>query len=192
MITIADTGGANFNSVVNALKWIGVEYKFANTKEDLARAEKILLPGVGAAREAMQRLENQGVVDTLRNIKVPVLGICLGMQLLYESSDEGDVECLGVIPGKVVSIKNTGLSLPHMGWNKIMIEKGGIFDFCDGEYVYFVHSFRADMNEHVQLYTNYGEEIPALVQKDNFYGAQFHPEKSADIGEKILKRFIEI
>ena len=192
MITIVDTGGANINSILFCLKRIGVDFRFARSVEDIRSARKILLPGVGAAKNAMLKLKEQNFVDAIKSTKVDVLGICLGMQILYENSDEGDVKCLGVIPGNIRKIKNTGLSLPHMGWNKLVESRASTFSFCEGKYVYFVHSYRADMNDSVTLYADYGENIPAIVQRDNFYGTQFHPEKSADIGEEILRRFLEL
>ena len=192
MITIVDTGGANINSVLFSLKRIDVSYRFATGPEDIMKAEKILLPGVGSAKNAMKRLEDHGVVKALQQTKANILGICLGMQLLFEKSEEGDVDCLGLLPGKVEKIKSTGLSLPHMGWNQLIVSGESPFDIFKGEYVYFVHSYRAQMNDTVLLYAEYGEKIPAIVGRGNYYGTQFHPEKSADVGERILKRFIEL
>lgn len=192
MITIVDTGGANINSVLFSLKRIGVGYRFATGPEDIITAEKILLPGVGSAKNAMKKLEDQGVVKALQQTKANILGVCLGMQLLFEKSEEGEIDCLGLLPGKVEKIKNTGLALPHMGWNQLMVNRVNPFDSFQDEYVYFVHSYRAEMNDIVLLYAEYGEKIPAIVGLGNYFGTQFHPEKSADVGEKILKRFIEL
>jgi glutamine amidotransferase len=192
MITIANSGGANLKSVEFALKRMGADYRFAKDGSDLKDAEKILLPGVGSAKNAMELLENNGSAEVIKNTNVPVMGICLGMQLLFEKSSEGDVDCLGVVPGVVSKIKDTSLPIPHMGWNKLEINENSEFDSFENDYVYFVHSFKAEMGDYVKLYSNYGEKIPALIQYKNFWGAQFHPEKSADVGEKILKRFVEL
>jgi len=192
VITIANSGGANLKSIEFALKRLDISYTFANSGTDLTSAEKIILPGVGSAKNAMRILEENGSAEVLRSTKVPVLGICLGMQLLFESSEEGDVECLGVVPGRVTKIIDVGLPIPHMGWNKLIVSNSSEMDSFEGEYVYFVHSYKAAMGDHVKLYSEYGEKIPAFIQHDNFWGAQFHPEKSANIGSKIIERFLKL
>lgn len=192
MIVIADTGGANIGSVEFALKRLGQDYKFAKYPDDLEGASKIILPGVGNARDAMERLKISGLGEAVKAATVPVLGICLGMQIMYEYSEEGNVQGLGLIPGRVKKIESKNLAVPHMGWNALKKENSSCFDFAENSYVYFVHSYMCEFNDYVTLYVDYEEKIPAMVNKENFYGMQFHPEKSSKVGEQLLKRFIEI
>lgn len=192
MITIADSGGANLKSIEFALKRSNILYKFARTSDDLREASKILLPGVGAAKDAMERLKKSGSDEVIRSTKVPVLGICLGMQILFESSEEGYVECLGVLPGKVYKIPRNSLTLPHMGWNRLRNESPNEFSHLAGSEVYFAHSYCAEVNETTKLLVDYGIKIPALVNYKNYYGMQFHPEKSSLAGKEFLERFAKL
>ncbi|MCR5541613.1 MAG: imidazole glycerol phosphate synthase subunit HisH [Ruminococcus sp.] len=200
MIAIIDYGAGNIFSVKNALDHLGVESKLTDKKEDLIAADEIILPGVGAFPWAMNMLKNSGLVDTIKEqAKVkPFLGICLGMQLLFEKSYEFE-ECdgLGLIKGRVDKITDPGLVIPHMGWNKLEYNKQTpIFKgLGDDEYVYFVHSYKAlcENEDNLYAYSEYGSKVPAVVGDNGFvYGCQFHPEKSGETGLKILKNFAEL
>lgn len=201
MITVIDYKVGNLHSVMNALRFIGADVTVSSDIADIRRADKLILPGVGAFPKSAAALRASGlfeeIIDECHDGK-PLLGICLGMQLLFEESLEfGTTKGLGLIPGRVVPIDAKGIKIPHMGWNSITnhyADKliGGV---NDGDYVYFVHSFRADTNEeNIISSTYYGESIPALVRSTelNVWGAQFHPEKSQDAGLKIFKNFAEI
>lgn len=200
MIAIADSGGGNIRSLENALKRIGEKFFFAKSPSELERASKIILPGVGSAEAGMNALNRSEIGPYLKQCEKPVLGICLGMQLLYEWSEEGDTECLSLLKGKVRKIVAPSLTLPHMGWNKLKRYtpedtisdenvSGEQFSEFEGKSVYFVHDYRADMTEDVCLYVDHGEKIPALVKSGNVWGMQFHPEKSAEMGLVLLKEF---
>lgn len=194
---LKNTGGTNLNSVCHALTRIGANYQVTEDPRDILAADKVILPGVGSATEAMKRLKNCDLIPILRQLTQPVLGICLGMQLLFRHSAEGDTECLGVIPGNVGPLKRTdaGIRIPHMGWNTL-----NDFDardpLCRGipkdAHAYFIHSFAADLGPWVKATTTYGQKIPAIVAYKNFFGCQFHPEKSAGVGDIILRNFIEM
>lgn len=194
MTVIIDTGGANLSSVSNALDRLEQPWLITTDADRIVQADRVILPGVGAAREAMSRIERAGLADVIRGLKQPVLGICLGMQLLYEHSEEGETPCLGIIPGTVRHLTaNPGLSLPHMGWNRLHFHDPGqdlARDVAEGSWVYFVHSYYGEINEFTQAVTHYGCEIPAVVRKDNFRGMQFHPERSAEAGTQLLRNFL--
>jgi imidazole glycerol-phosphate synthase subunit HisH len=201
MLVVIPTGGANISSVTNSLDRLDLEYNLSESVDDIKNASKVILPGVGAAESAMKRLRDKGLVECIRNLTVPTLGICLGMQLLFEYSNEcstntASTECLGIIPGTVTKISPPINSpLPHMGWNSITARNGGseLLNEIDGDaYFYFVHSFMAPKGDFVKASTEYGGEVPALVQNKNFYGAQFHPERSAKDGAQLLKNFVGI
>ena len=195
MIAIIDNGGANIASIVFALERLGYEAKLTSDKALIAQAERVILPGVGSAKPAMQRLQQLDLVDTLRDLKQPVLAICLGMQLLYEYSTEGDVPCLGIMPGKIDAIDmQTGLTIPDMGWNQLqMTQKTALLnDIPESSYVYFVHSFAAPVNNCTCATMQYGASYTAVSQHNNFFAVQFHPERSADVGEQILSNFVNI
>lgn len=196
MTAIIDYGAGNLFSVKNALDYLGIENKITNKAEDLRSADRLILPGVGAFPDAMRMLNESGLVDVIKQEvqKKPLLGICLGMQMLFEKGYEfAETEGLGLIKGSVKLMTPNNLAVPHMGWNELelnnpckLLEKGG-------EYVYFVHSYAADCpNENVSAYCDYGMKVPALVFSGNVFGAQFHPEKSGEAGLAILKRFAEI
>ena len=180
-----------------ALQFLGEEVVITRDKSVLLQADKVILPGVGAFGDAMEKLHHYDLVDTIHQIvdkKTPFLGICLGLQLLFERSDESmGVEGLGILKGEVVRIPDTGLKIPHIGWNSLAIKEDATLfkGLSDGSYVYFVHSYylRAEDEDIVKATTEYGTCIHASVEKDNVFACQFHPEKSGDVGLTILKNF---
>jgi imidazole glycerol phosphate synthase, glutamine amidotransferase subunit len=196
MIAIIDYGAGNIFSVKNALDYLGLESRLVSDKESVKSADAVILPGVGAFPAAMEKLEATGLVDTIKEeaARKPFLGICLGMQLIFEKGYEfGECDGLGLIKGDVRKMEDPGLIIPHMGWNKL--EKLNDCRLMDGlgdnEYVYFVHSYKAYCDDKdISAYCEYGGRVPALVHDGKFvYGAQFHPEKSGETGLKILKNF---
>lgn len=194
-IAVIDYGVGNLMSVTNALQYIGRESKITDQASDLERADGIILPGVGAFPDAAEKLQQTGLVATLKEqaAKKPMLGICLGMQLLFDwSSEVRKTDGLGFVPGQVELIE-TNLKLPHIGWNSLQFPNPSpLFAGLDeGGYVYFVHSFcgSAARRENVIATTDYGGEVLAAVQSGNVFGTQFHPEKSGDVGMQILKNF---
>lgn len=199
MIAIIDYGAGNLFSVQNALNYLGVENKITSDKREIVSADKIILPGVGAFGDAMEKLCGTGLIDTVKTeaLKKPFLGICLGMQLLFEKSFEfGEFEGLGLIKGSVKLMKpDGGLSVPQMGWNSLELNRpcALLKGIGGGKYVYFVHSYAAECSENdVYAYADYGGKVPALVGNGTVYGAQFHPEKSGETGLCILKNFSEL
>ncbi len=198
MIAIIDSGGANIASVTFALERCGATATLTTDAEMIASADKVILPGVGAAPVAMAQLQKAGLVDCIRGLTQPVLGICLGMQLLFERSEEGDTALLGLIPGTVGAIQPApGLSIPHMGWNRLLPTAGAAANpllkgINDGAHVYFVHSYFAPVSGDTVAACRYGADFTALVAHGNFMGAQFHPERSGPIGARILQNFLEL
>lgn len=202
MIAIIDYGAGNIQSVYKALKFIGADCKVTNDKDEILNADGAILPGVGSFGDAMDTMTKRGIKDTIieytRSGK-PFLGICLGLQLLFPESEETPgVKGLDIFKGTITKIPNQNrtLKIPHMGWNNISIkQKNGIFKDIEGEpYVYFVHSFylKAQDKDIVAATTQYGVEIDAAVQKGNIIATQFHPEKSGEVGLKMLKNFVEM
>ena len=203
MIAIIDYGLGNLNSVFKALERLGFDTKITGNPKEIDEANALILPGVGALHDAMENLKQANLIDCIKeNVKKgkPILGICLGMQLLYEKSfEDGEWEGLGLLKGEIVKFDESKFSeklkVPHMGWNQLVVEKENeILKYVnEGDYVYFVHSYYADSDfSEVVAYTNYGVKVPAIVAKKNIYGMQFHPEKSGDVGERILKNFLEL
>ena len=196
MIAIIDYDTGNLRSVCNALDRIGAQYCLTDDPSLIAQADRVLLPGVGEASSAMQKLQERGLCDVVRNLKVPVLGICIGMQLMCRHSEEGNVDCLGIFDADVRKFEAdpaAGVKVPHMGWNSLVDLKTGLFDgLADGDFVYFVHSFAADVCEDTVAVSENGRRFSAAMRKGNFYGAQFHPEKSGEVGEKILRNFMNL
>ena len=198
MIAIIDSGGANIASVTFALERCGATATLTTDAEMIASADKVILPGVGAAPVAMAQLQKAGLVDCIRGLTQPVLGICLGMQLLFERSEEGDTALLGLIPGTVGAFQPApGLSIPHMGWNRLLPTAGAAANpllkgIDDGAHVYFVHSYYAPVSGDTVAACRYGADFTALVAHGNFMGAQFHPERSGPIGARILQNFLEL
>lgn len=202
MVGIIDYGVGNLFSLKSSFAYIGINAEIVKNEKEIAKCDRIILPGVGAFGDAANALKNTGldvVVKKIANEGMPLMGICLGMQLLFEKGLEfGEHEGLGLIPGKVVSIEPliNGNKLPHIGWNELHLSenKGDIYKYTDnGEFVYFVHSFHAECpEEYITAKTEYGSLLTASVQKNNVMGAQYHPEKSGDAGLMILKSFCEI
>lgn len=200
MIAIIDYDAGNIKSVEKAILSLGSQAVITRDKEAILRADKVILPGVGAFGDAMEKLRAYGLVDIIKRVvenKTPFLGICLGLQLLFEESEEAQgVEGLGILKGKILHIPDKGLKVPQIGWNSLRFpNKGRLFKGIDeGAYVYFVHSYylKADEPDIVTATTEYATLIHASVEKDNVFACQFHPEKSSAVGLKILKNFIEL
>ena len=195
MIAIVDYDTGNLCSVCNALQRLGVEYVLTDDAETIRNADKVLLPGVGEASSAMEKLRERGLCDVIKGLTQPVLGICIGMQLMCRSSEEGNAQCLGIFDTAVrrfVPDKEGGIKVPHMGWNSINNLQSPLFaGIAEGAFVYFVHSFAPDLCDECIAESANGRTFAAALAKGNFYGAQFHPEKSGDVGLAILKAFVE-
>jgi len=196
MITIIDSGGANIASIQFSLERLGVIAQLSRDENIIKQSSHIILPGVGSAGSVMKRLKEYALVEVIRSLTQPVLGICLGMQLLFEFSEEGNTECLGLIPGRVIklSANDDKLIVPHMGWNTLDIIKSDVImkDVSNSPYVYFIHSYAAPVGKYTLAMTCYGEKFSAAVQYNNFYGMQFHPERSSVVGSIMLKNFLEL
>jgi len=201
---IVDTGCANLSSVKFAIERLGFSATITDDIEQIKTADKVIFPGVGSAKHAMANIIEKGLVETLQSLTQPVLGFCLGMQLMTRSSTEGInstegneeviVDCLGMIPTKVKSLDAQGNRLPHMGWNTLTtvnehpVLKGINID----DYFYFVHSYAAPISEYTLASCEYGSKFSAIIGKDNFIGCQFHPERSGALGSKIIKNFLNL
>ncbi len=193
MLAIVDSGGANIASVRFALERLGVQSKLTADLAVIRAAKRVILPGVGSAPEGMRRLRERGLVDCVRGLTQPVLGICLGMQLLFESSAEGDTPSLGLIPGRVALLpESPGVTVPHMGWNNLGIKRDTplLRGFDATTRFYFVHSFAGPVNEFTLASCEHGTAFAAVVQRGNFSGVQFHPERSGAAGAQLLKNFL--
>jgi glutamine amidotransferase len=194
-LAIIDSGGANIASLRYAIERLGVPSELTTDAQVIRNATHVILPGVGAAADCMGRLERSGLVDTILNLQQPFLGICVGMQLLFESSEEGDVDCLGMLPGRVRRFPNRdGLPVPHMGWNNLEIIRPSPLtkNFSEDDYVYYVHSYCAPVGDDTLATTKYGENFSGIVQRENVFGVQCHPERSAKSGALLLKNFLSI
>lgn len=201
MVAVIDYDAGNIKSVEKAVLSLGESAVITRDRETILRADRVILPGVGAFGDAMEKLRTYGLVEVIKEVidkKTPFLGICLGLQLLFESSEETPgVEGLGILKGRIVRIPdNEGLKVPQIGWNSLKFpNKGRLFcGICEGSYVYFVHSYylQADEPEIVTAQTEYAAHIHASVEKGNVFACQFHPEKSSDVGLQILKNFLSI
>jgi len=194
VIGIIDYGAGNIRSVGNALERLGEQFFVSRDVAELQRAQKLILPGVGEARSAMESLNHIGLIQWLTTIRVPFLGICIGMQILFEHSDERDIACLGIVPGRVGRFDDTKLKVPHMGWNRVNLKaQSPLFEgIRDGEFFYFVHSFGAPLVPDTIGATEYGGQFSSAVQHKNFYGVQFHAEKSGNAGLQLLRNFSEL
>ncbi|CAD0352349.1 imidazole glycerol phosphate synthase subunit HisH [Xanthomonas sp. WHRI 8391] len=194
-LALIDAGGANLGSVRYALERLGVEARVVRDAEGLQGAQRVILPGVGAAPEAMSRLRAQGLIEPLRQLQVPLIGICLGMQLLFEHSEEGDVDCLGLLPGIVRHMTPAlGIRVPHMGWNQLvpMRESALLAGLPERASAYFVHGYAAPVTADTVAACDHGGLFTAVVQQGLRCGAQFHPERSAETGARILRNFLEM
>jgi glutamine amidotransferase len=194
-VAIIDSGGANLASLRYALDRLGARSVVSSDAGLIAAAPRVLLPGVGAAADAMERLRASGLDRLIPQLRVPVLGICLGMQLLFDHSDEGDTACLGIIGGRIERMRAApGLPVPHMGWNSLMpkIEDALLAGVEPNDRYYFVHGFAAGLCQGTLASVQYGDELCAVVRRDNFRGVQFHPERSSAAGARILRNFLAL
>jgi len=195
---IVDTGCANLSSVKFAIERLGFTVTITDDIDKIKAADKVIFPGVGSAKHAMANIIEKGLVETLQGLTQPVLGFCLGMQLMCSSSDEGNddeaVKCLNIIPTNITPLKSEGNRLPHMGWNTLtnVTEHPVLKGISVNDYFYFVHSFAAPISEYTLASCKYGSEFSAIISKDNFIGCQFHPERSSALGSKIIKNFLEL
>ena len=196
-VVIIDTGCANLSSVLMAVNRLGIEAKVSLQPEVIRAADKLIMPGVGTAKAAMHNLHERQLVDLVREAKQPLLGFCLGMQMLAEASEEHmggqqDIDCLGIVPGKVRLMQVGDLRLPHMGWNQVEHdEQHPLFaGIPSGSYFYFVHSYALEVTPATLATCNYGGPFTAVVGKDNFFGAQFHPERSGKAGARLIQNFL--
>lgn len=194
MIALIDYGAGNTASVSNILNELNADFILTSDKKNIEAADKIILPGVGEASSAIRRLTELDLTSTLRFSVKPFLGICLGMQLLCESTEEGDVKCIGIFKVKVKKFQASGFKVPHMGWNTIkMVNDDRLLEDIQNEsYFYFAHSYFVPQNEFTTSICNYGIDFSASLRHKNFYGVQFHPEKSSWQGIKIIKNFLEL
>jgi glutamine amidotransferase len=191
-VVIVDSG-ANLASLRYALERLGARAQVSADAHALTQAERVVLPGVGAAAAAMRRLRSLNLIPTLRALSQPVLGICLGMQLLFERSEEGYTECLGILPQTVRGlIPDPGHPVPHMGWNTLQTLKRDplLEGVRNGDYAYFVHSYGAQVTDDTLASADYGRPLAAIVRRGNFWGTQFHPERSGSTGARILQNFL--
>jgi glutamine amidotransferase len=194
-VVIVANGGANIASLQFALERLNAPSLVSADPDAIGRATHVILPGVGAAANAMARLRRDGLHAVIPKLRQPVLGICLGMQLLYDSSDEGDTRCLGIIPGRAARFAEApGQPVPHIGWNTLQVGRdspllGGI---RGDDYAYFVHSYALPVTGATVASTHYGEPFTACVELGNFFGVQFHPERSAAVGARVLRNFLAI
>jgi len=194
MLAIVDSGGANIASVRFALERLGVRSELTADPAVIRSAERVILPGVGSAVEGMRRLQARGLVDCVRGLTQPVLGVCLGMQLLFEASEEGPTKTLGLIPGVVARLPDSpGIQVPHMGWNTLLSCKTvALLDgIAQDARFYFVHSYAGPVNAFTLASCNHGTPFTAIVQRGNFSGVQFHPERSGLAGARLLQNFVE-
>lgn len=190
-VAIVKYNGGNTASVANALVRLGVEPLITDSADVLRAADKVIFPGVGEASTAMKYLRERGLDAVIRSLTQPVLGICLGMQLMCETSEENATECLGIMPYRVRRFESETLKIPHTGWNRITQLNSPLFDgVADGERVYFVHGYYVETGELTTAICEYGQTFSASISRDNFHAIQFHPEKSGAIGEHILRNFL--
>ncbi len=192
-LVVVDSGGANLGSVMIALRRLGIEPPLVRDAAAVAAAGRVLLPGVGAAGPVMRRLRELDLVEALRGLRRPLLGICVGMQVLFERSEEGDIECLGLLPGTVRKLRSAhGVRVPHMGWNTLRQETASplLEGIDDGSHAYFVHGYAAPVTRDCAASVAHGETFTAVAQRGNVAGAQFHPERSAAVGARLLANFL--
>ena len=195
-VAIIKYNAGNIFSVDCALRRIGVTAEITDDPEKISKADKVIFPGVGEASSAMTHLRHHRLDEVIRNLSQPLLGICIGQQLLCAHSEAGDTDCIGIfdVPVKRFQPSADGLKIPHMGWNRVKLttENPLLTEALDNNFVYYVHSFYVPLNCWTIAKTKYIGEFSAAMRKDNFFATQFHPEKSGDVGERILKNFIEL
>jgi imidazole glycerol-phosphate synthase subunit HisH len=200
-VAIVKYNAGNIQSVKYALERLGVHPIITDDEQELKTADKVIFPGVGEAKSAMNYLNEHALVEIIKGLTQPVLGICIGQQLMCDYSEEGDTTCMGIFPIQVrqfpkdVKLNGESLKIPHMGWNSIQFKEGfPLFtDLKQDAYVYYVHSFCADLSDEFTIAsTQYATKYSAALHRDNFYAVQFHPEKSGDVGQQILKNFLEL
>tara|TARA_R110002049_G_scaffold2214_35_gene16094 strand:- start:4613 stop:5194 length:582 start_codon:yes stop_codon:yes gene_type:complete len=192
IVAIIDYGAGNIKSIQFALERLGCDSVLSDNADEIENADKVIFPGVGEANSAMRKLKTKGLDKVIPNLNRPVLGICLGMQLLCNSSEEGNTKGLGVFDCEVFKFSDA-MKVPQIGWNQIFNLKSDLFSgVSEDSYVYLVHSFYASLNDHAISTTNYGLDYASALQKDNFYGVQFHPEKSSTVGQQILSNFLKL
>ncbi len=192
-VVLVDSGGSNIASVRYALQRLGVDAPLTTEPGRILAAERVILPGVGAAGPAMQQLQSRGLVDLLRRLERPLLGICVGMQILFEHSDEGDVAGLGLLPGRVERLPPApGIRIPHSGWNRLRTHRASALldGIADGTPMYFVHGYAAPVGPDCVASCEHGQPFAAIVQRGHVSGAQFHPERSAAAGARLLENFL--
>ena len=196
MIAIIDYNTGNLRSVVNAVRRAGAEYVLTADPRIIERADRVLLPGVGEASSAMANLRATGLDEVIPRLTMPVLGICIGVQLMCAGSEEGNVRTMGIFPTEVRRFeadKQQGIKVPHMGWNRIEQLKTPLFEGVEeGTWIYYVHSFAPDICDYTVARTTYGREFSGALARDNFFGTQFHPEKSGSVGARIIENFIKL
>jgi glutamine amidotransferase len=192
-LAIIKYNAGNIQSVLNALERLGLQAEVTDDREKIKSADKVIFPGVGEASSAMKSLQQNGLDKIITELKQPVLGICVGMQLLCAHSEENDTSCLNIVPVQVKKFQGFQLKVPQVGWNRLYDLRSDLFqDIENNSFIYNVHSYYAEDSDYTIGKCNYGVEYAAAVKKDNFYGVQFHTEKSAEIGDLIIKNFLEL
>lgn len=199
-LTIIDTGCANISSVKFAVERLGIIANVSSEVSEISKSQRVILPGVGSAPAAMKSIQEKGLIACIKSLTQPVLGVCLGMQLMVEFSEENNLgastetPCLGLIPGRVEKMQVGNLRLPHMGWNQVSsVKDNPLFANIDaGAYFYFVHGYAVKEYEHTLAKCDYHQPFSAAINKGNFYGVQFHPERSSDAGAQLLKNFAQL
>jgi glutamine amidotransferase len=192
-VVIIKYNAGNIRSMAFAMERLGIDYSITDNQEEIKSADKVIFPGVGEARSTMDYLQAHKLDLLIKDLKQPVLGVCLGMQLMCAYSEENDTKCLGIFDETVKQfIPKNAEKVPHMGWNSIALSNSWIDDSLDEAYMYFVHSYYVPVNQNTAAITDYIQPFSAALQKDNFYAVQFHPEKSATVGENVLRSFLNI
>ena len=191
MVSVIKYNAGNIRSVAFALERLGVEFSITDNHEEIQKADHVIFPGVGEASSTMNYLQNHKLDIMIKELKQPVLGICLGMQLMCSHSEENNTTCLGIFDEQVKLFKPVNNEkVPHMGWNSLTLTNGWLDDRVNGQYVYFVHSYYVPVNPHTTAITDYILPFSSAIKKDNFYAVQFHPEKSSAMGEIVLRSFL--
>ena len=189
-VAIIDSGGSNLRSVAKAIDRLNKSYVITDIADEIMKASFVILPGVGSAKNVMNQLKKKNLVDVINNLKQPVLGICIGMQILFEYSAEGNTKCLGLIEGDIQKFdESADLKVPQMGWNKVTFSDQKLKKF--NNYYYFANSYYSSIQKHTTATSEYGDIFTSVVEKNNFLGCQFHPEKSSEAGEYFLQYFFQ-